>query len=73
MKVVSVVKLDKRNTSMSKNFDDDVKSANWLVFQSLASPEKSRSQISDAWSVILTFPSILTFRLKKQKTELKNP
>ena len=49
MKLATVAKLDKRNTSTSKNFDDEGVSAN--CDQVMTDLQSSGSQIRDTWSI----------------------
>ena len=49
MKLAPVAKLDKRNTSTSKNFDDEGMSAN--CDQVMTDLQSSGSQIRDTWSI----------------------
>ena len=49
MKLATVAKLDKRNTSTSKNFDDEGMSAN--CDQVMTDLQSSGSQIRDTWSI----------------------
>ena len=68
MELGAVTELDKRNTVMSKNFDDDVMSAYCDIiafFQFMANLQPSRSRIPDAWSTKLTSSLTITFSLTK--------
>ena len=49
MKLAPVAKLDKRNTSTSKNFDDEGMSAN--CDKVMTDLQSSGSQIRDTWSI----------------------
>ena len=75
MKLRPVTKLDKRNRSTLKKFDDDVMSANCdniAFFRFTANFQPSGSWIPSVWSIKLAFSLIVTFFLHNLKTELKN-
>ena len=64
MKRGPVTKLGKKNTSVSKNFDDDFILSNRDVIV-------IGSRISDALCLILTFSLIVTFYLTKTENKTK--
>ena len=73
MKVGPLTKLVNRNKKISKKIDDSVKSANCevvAIFQFMTNLEHSGSQITNAYSVRVTFSLRTTFYLKILKTEL---
>ena len=76
MKLGSATKLDKRNTALSKTFDDDLASANYdvmvIFFQFMVDLEQSGTQIVDVWSMILTFSLIETSYLTEGENRTKN-
>ena len=65
MKLGSVTKLDKKNTTTLKKSEDDFMSANCdvmvIFFQLIANLEQSRCRIQDALSAKLTFSLIVAF------------
>ena len=64
MKLGAVTRLHKRNTSTSKNFDDNVMLVNCDVivfFRFTANLQPSRNRIPDSWSIKLTYSLIVTF------------
>ena len=71
MKLGLVTKLEKNKTT-SKKFDDDFNVNSLPFFQFTANLEQFGSRIPDAESVKFIFSLIVTFYLKKLKTELKN-
>ena len=74
MKYGSVTKLDKRNKTTSKKFDDDVMSKNLTslsFFQFMANLEQSESRIPDAETVKIMFFLIVTFDLTKTENRTK--
>ena len=76
MKLETVTKLDKRNTSTSKKFDRDIMSANCYVivffFQLITTLQPSGSWIAEAWSIKLIFSLIATFYLTEPENRTKN-
>ena len=74
MKLGPATKLDKRNTAASKNME--MTSCQQIVtsfslFLFMANLKQSESWIPDAWSVKLTFSSIVTFYLTKTENRTK--
>ena len=74
IKLVSISKLDNRNTERQKK-DNDVTSANWDVivfFLFMANFEQSRSWITATWSIKLTFSILVDLSCYKNwKPNLK--
>ena len=67
--------INKKNTTTSENFDDDVMSGNFdviVIFPIYGQSGAIRKLDSGYWSVILTFSLTVTFFLQKLKTELKH-
>ena len=73
MKLGQVTKLDKRNKTTSKRFEDDViwKMTLLSFFQFTANLKYSGSQTPNAQSVKLIFPLIVTFCLVKTENRIK--
>ena len=71
MKLGLVTKLEKRNKTMSKKFDDDFNVKSLPFFQFTANLEQFGSRIPDAESVKFIFPLIVTFYLKKIENRTK--
>ena len=74
MKLGPVTKLNKRNKTKLKKFDDYVMSANSdviVIFRLTANLELFGSRIPDAWSIKLTFLLIVTFDLTKGENRTK--
>ena len=75
MKLRPVTKLDKKNTTTSKRFNDDVMSTNCeviVIFPIYGQFGAIREPDSGCIVRKLTFSLIVTFFLQKLKTELKN-
>ena len=75
MKLGPVTKLNKRNKTTLKKFDDYVMSANSdviIIFRLTANLELFGSRIPDAWSIKLIFLLIITFYLTKAENRTKN-
>ena len=76
VKVVPVTKRDKKNTATSKNFDDNIMSANCdviVLFPIYDILKPSRSYIPEAWSIKLAFPSTTTFYSTTTENSSKKP
>ena len=76
MKLGQATKLDKRNKTTSKKFDDHVMSGNCdtlLFFQFTDNLEQSGSQVPDTQSVKLIFSITVTFYLTKTESRIKKP
>ena len=75
MKLGAVTKLDKRNTTTSKQYGDDVLLVNCdvivLIFRFLAHLQPSGSRILDAWPIELTFSLTIIFYLTKTENRTK--
>ena len=74
MKLGPATKSDKRNTSTSNKFEDDVRLAICdvnVIFQFMVNLEQSPSRILDTWSVKLTFLLIVTMYLTKTENRTK--
>ena len=71
MKLGLVTKLEKRNKTTSKKFDDDFNVKSLPFFQFTANLEQFGSRIPDAESVKFIFPLIVTFYLKKIENRTK--
>ena len=68
MKFRPVTKLDKRNKTTSKRFDDGVVSANcdvFLIFHFSADLKQSGNRYWDTWFIILEFSSVAVLYLTK--------
>ena len=69
MKLGAVTKLDRRNASIPKKFNDDVMSASYGVIfflkKFMEKLQPSGGRIWDACSIKLTFSLIITFYLKE--------
>ena len=76
LKLAPVTKLDKRNKTTSKKFDDYVSRRRIVTslsfFQFMANLRPSESHIPDAELVKLTFSLKVTFFLQKMKKELQS-
>ena len=73
MKLGPVTKIDKRNETTSKKFDDDVKSENCdviVIFGFLANLEQSAGRIPDTESAKVIFSVTVTFCLKKTENRI---
>ena len=76
VKVIPVTKRDKKNTATSKNFDDNIMSANCdviVLFPIYDILKPSRSYIPEAWSIKLAFPSTTTFYSTTTENSSKKP
>ena len=74
MNLGPVIKLDKKNTTISKKKTMRLSRkivASLLFFQSIAIFEPFGSRFPDAWSVILYVSSIVTFYLTKTESRTK--
>ena len=74
MKLGAVTKLDKRNKTTSKKFDDDFVSENCdviVIFQIFVHLEQSRNKIPDTESAKVMFSVIVTFFLTKTENRTK--
>ena len=71
MKLRPVTKLDKRNKTTSKNFDEDGMSANCDVIVIFLICCQFGAILPDAWSVKLIFSLIATFYLTKAENRTK--
>ena len=73
MKLGPATKLDKRNKTTSKKFDEGIMSASChvIVIKFLDNLEQSGSRISDAYSVKLIFSLKVTFYLTKTGSRTK--
>ena len=74
MKLRPVTKLDKRNKTTSKKFDDDVMSENChiiVIFGFLANLEQSVGWIPDTESAEITFSVTITLCLTKTESRTK--
>ena len=74
IKLEPVTKLDRRNKTTSKEFDDDVFQqivTSLPFFQFMANLEQSKSPIPDTEPVKLTFSLIVTFYLTKTENRSK--
>ena len=74
IKLGPITKLDKGNRSTSKEFDDDVTSANCGVvvfFRFMDNLRPSESLIPDGWCIKLIFSLIVTFYLTEPENSTK--
>ena len=74
MKLGPVTKLDKRNKTTSKTFDNDIMSTNCditVIFSIYGQFGATGSWIPDALSIKLTFSLTLTFYLTKTENRTK--